>query len=51
MLTAELSRMWEEEKLEAVSIDNSFIQLCYKGQERNEMVAGCGSGNRRKFLL
>lgn len=34
-----LSKDWEEEKLEAMSIDKSFAQLCYKGQERNDVVA------------
>lgn len=51
MLLEELSEKWEEEKLEAMSIDTSFAQLtCYKGQERNEVVAGGRSGAGKRFF-
>lgn len=45
-----LSRKWEKEKLEAMSIEKPFAQLCYKGQERNEVIAEGRSGVRRTFF-
>lgn len=46
MLITKLSRMWEEEKLKAMSTDKSFAQemISYKGQEGNEIVARGRSG-------
>lgn len=51
MLIAELSKIWEEEKSKAMSVDKYFAQLCYKGQERNKGGAGGRSGVRRTFLI
>lgn len=50
MLMTGLSRKWEEEKWEAMSIEKHFAQLCYKGQERNEVIAEGRSGVRRTFI-
>lgn len=51
MLIEEFSEKWEEEKLKAMVIDISLAQLpCYKGQEKNDVIAGGRSRVRRMFF-